>query len=103
MRLIFKQRMFSWFDSYDIYDEYGNTVYTVEGKMSWGKRLHISDRAGNHIATLKQKVFAFLSTFQIYVRENFVGEIRKEFTLLKPSFYIDCNGWQIEGNFLEWD
>ena len=29
MRLIFKQRFFSWFDSYDIYDEAGNVVYTV--------------------------------------------------------------------------
>ena len=32
MRLNFKQRFFSWFDSYDIYDEAGNTVYTVEGQ-----------------------------------------------------------------------
>ena len=28
MRLLFKQRFFSWFDSYDIYDEDGNTVFT---------------------------------------------------------------------------
>ena len=103
MRLIFKQRMFSWFDSYDIYDEYGNVVYTVEGKMSWGRKLHINDALGVHIATLKQKVFAFLPTFQMYVRENYVGSISKELTLFKPAFYIDCNGWQIEGNFLEWD
>ena len=26
MRLLFKQRFFSWFDSYDIYAEDGNTV-----------------------------------------------------------------------------
>lgn len=36
MRLLFKQRFFSWFDSYDIYDEDGNTVFTVEGKLAWG-------------------------------------------------------------------
>lgn len=36
MRLWFKQRFFSWFDSYDIYDEDGNTVYTVEGQLAWG-------------------------------------------------------------------
>ena len=103
MRLIFKQRMFSWFDSYDIYDEYGNVVYTVEGKMSWGRKLHINDALGVHIATLKQKVFAFLPTFQMYVRENYVGSISKELTLFKPAFYIYCNGWQIEGDFMEWD
>ena len=32
----FKQRMFSWFDSYDIYDEYGNTLFVVKGQLSWG-------------------------------------------------------------------
>ena len=32
MRLLFKQRFFSWFDSYDIYDDNGATVFTVEGR-----------------------------------------------------------------------
>ena len=36
MKLLFKQRFFSWFDSYDIYDENGDTVYTVEGQLAWG-------------------------------------------------------------------
>ena len=36
MKLLFKQRFFSWLDSYDIYDEYENTVYTVKGQLSWG-------------------------------------------------------------------
>ncbi len=103
MRLIFKQRIFSWFDSYDIYDEYGNTVFTVEGKMSWGKKLHISDASGTHIATLKQKVFSFMPTFEMYLGDRRVGAIRKEFTFFKPAFYIDCNGWEIEGNVFEWN
>ena len=45
MRLLFRQRLFSWFDSYDIYDEAGNTVYTVEGKLAWGHCLHILNAA----------------------------------------------------------
>ena len=35
MKLYFKQRFFSWFDSYDIYNEAGETVYTVEGKAAY--------------------------------------------------------------------
>ena len=31
MKLLFKQRFFSWFDSYDIYYEDGDVAYTVEG------------------------------------------------------------------------
>ena len=53
MRLIFKQRFFSWFDSYDIYDEAGNVVYTVEGKLSWGHCLHILNSAGEHTGTVQ--------------------------------------------------
>lgn len=36
MRMHFKQRFFSWFDSYDIYDEQGNTIYVVKGQLSCG-------------------------------------------------------------------
>ena len=55
MKLLFKQRFFSWFDSYDIYNEAGETVYTVEGQFSWGHCLHILDAAGNHIGTVKER------------------------------------------------
>ena len=41
MKLLFRQRFFSWFDSYDIYDEFGNTVYVVKGQLSWGHKLVI--------------------------------------------------------------
>ena len=43
MKLLFKQRLFSWFDSYDIYDEAGNTVYVVKVQFSWGHKLAIYD------------------------------------------------------------
>lgn len=95
--------MFSWFDSYDIYDEQQNTVFTVRGKLSWGHRLEVYDKNENHIATLQQKVLSFLPKFQIYIGGNLVGEIVKEFTFFKPSFNISCNGWQVNGSFWEWD
>lgn len=103
MKLLFKQRFFSWFDSYDIYDEQGQTVYTVEGKMSWGHTLHISNQQNVRIAVLKQKVFTFLPKFEIFLGDELVGEIVKEFTFFKPSFSLDCNGWHVEGDFWEWD
>ena len=43
MKLLFKQRFFSWFDSYDIYNEAGYPVYTVKGQLSWGHCLKIFD------------------------------------------------------------
>ena len=103
MRLIFKQRFFSWFDSYDIFDERENVIFTVEGKMSWGHCLHILNARGEHIATVKQKVLTFLPRFELYEGEEYVGCITKEFSFFKPNFSVDCNGWLVDGDFWEWD
>lgn len=103
MRLLFKQRFFSWLDSYDIYDEQGNILYTVEGKLSFGHCLHILDKEGIHIGTVKEEVFTFLPRFAMYINENYIGCIKKEFTFFVPKFTLDCNGWQVEGQLMEWD
>lgn len=103
MRLWFKQRFFSWFDGYDIYDEAGETVYVVKGQLSWGHRLKIFDRFGSEVGMVRERVFAFLPKFEMYLGQRYIGSIRKEFTFFKPKYNVDCNGWHVEGNFLEWD
>ena len=103
MKLLFKQRAFTWFDSYDIFDEAGTTVYTVQGRLAWGHRLEISDAAGNYLGQVRQEVLTFRPRFSLFIGENCVGQLRKEFALFKPVFTLDCNGWEIEGNFWEWD
>ncbi|MBQ8184282.1 MAG: LURP-one-related family protein [Lachnospiraceae bacterium] len=103
MKLLFKQRFFSWLDSYDVYDEWGNTVFTVEGQFAWGHKLHILDKNGRHAGTLKEVVLAFLPRFEMYAGEQYIGSIKKEFTFFKPTFTIDVNGWSVEGDFFEWD
>lgn len=103
MKLLFKQRFFSWFDSYDIFDEAGNTVYTVKGALSWGHLLRIYDAHGNEIGTIKEKIFTWLPKFEMYLGGRYIGCIRKELTFFKPKFHIDCSGWQVNGDWLEWD
>ena len=103
MKLLFKQRLFSWFDSYDVYDESGTTVFTVKGKFSWGKTLKIYDAVGNELGTVKSRLFSFMPKFDLYQGDTCFGTVSKEFTFFKPKFHIDCNGWQVEGSFWEWD
>ena len=103
MKLLFKQRAFTWFDSYDIFDEAGDTVYTVQGRLAWGHKLEISDAAGNYLGQVRQEVLTFRPRFSLFIGENCVGQLQKEFALFKPVFTLDCNGWEIEGNFWEWD
>ena len=103
MKLIFKQRMFSWFDSYDIYYEGGGIAYTVKGQLSWGHRLKIYDSTGWEVGCVQEKVLTFLPQFELYLENTYVGKVTKEFSFLKPRFHIDCNGWTMEGDWLEWD
>ena len=103
MKLLFKQRFFSWFDSYDIYDEAGNTVYTVKGELSWGHLLCIYDASGREVGCVKERVFTWLPKFEMYLGENYIGSINKEISFFGPKFNIDYNGWHVSGDWLEWD
>ena len=103
MKLLFKQRFFSWFDSYDIYDEDGNTVFVVKGELSWGHLLRIYDADGHEVGHIAEKIFTWLPKFEMYLGDRYLGCISKEFSFFKPKFNIDCNGWHVEGDWFEWD
>jgi uncharacterized protein YxjI len=103
VQLLFKQRFFSWFDSYDIYDERGAVAFSVKGELAWGHCFKIYDAHGLECGTVKQRVLTFLPKFEIYQGNQYVGCIEKEFSFLRPRFNIDFNGWHVEGSFFEWD
>ena len=103
MRLLFKQRIFSWFDSYDIFYENGETAFTVKGQIAWGHLLNIYTPSGQKIGQIKERLFTFLPKFELFEGERRIGTISKEFTLFKPRYNIDFNGWAIEGDFMQWN
>lgn len=104
MKLLIRQRAFSWTDSYDIYDENGNTKYFVKAEfMAFGHQLHIYDANNCEIGMIRQKLLAFFPEFEIELGGRTVGRIQKEFSVFKPRYQIDCNGWRVEGDFMGWD
>ncbi|MBQ7363583.1 MAG: LURP-one-related family protein [Clostridia bacterium] len=103
MKLLFKQKLFSWFDSYDIFDETGNTVYTVKGQLAWGHCFRVYDKSGREVGMVKEKVLTFLPKYDIYLEGEYAGQIKKQFTFFRPKFTIDYKGWQVDGSFFEWD
>ena len=103
MKLLFKQRLFSWFDSYDIYNEAEETIFTVKGKLSWGHCLKIYDAVGSEIGTVKEVVLTLLPKFELYLGDTYVGCISKELSFLKPKYNIDCNGWHMVEDFMRWN
>ena len=103
MDMYFRQRLFSWLDAYDIYDLNGNTIYTVTSQLSWGHCLHILDAAGSHVGTVQEKILTFLPKFEIYDQQTLTGMIYRNFTFFRPSYTIDFNGWQINGDVMTWN
>ena len=56
MKLLFRQRIFSWLDSYDIFDENGETVYTVKGQLSFGHKLFLYMKKINTLERLRKNL-----------------------------------------------
>jgi len=103
MRMLFKQRMFSWLDSYDIFGEDGATLYTVKGQLAWGHCLKVFNAQGQELGMVKENMLTFLPKFEIWRGGESVGTICRELTLLKPKYSIDFKGWHIEGSWTEWN
>ena len=102
MKLLVKQRAFSWTDSYDVYDENENAKYFVKAEfLSLGHRLHVYDMAGNELGLIKEKVMSLLPVFEIEVNGQTLGRIEKRFTLFRPKYDVEFNGWHVEGD--SWD
>ena len=77
MKLLFKQRLFSWLDSYDIYDENEQTVYVVKGQLAIGHCLNIFDAAGDQLGTVRQKLLTWMPKYEIYEKEQYIGCISR--------------------------
>ena len=63
MKLLFKQRFFSWLDSYDIFAEDGAVLYTVKGQLAWGHKLKIFDAQNTPLGSVEEVILTFLPKF----------------------------------------
>lgn len=104
MQLYIKQRVFSWTDSYDVYDETGEARYEVKAEFfSLGHRIRVYDkRTGMEVGSIHEKLLVLLPRFEIVIGGQVQGSVCKEFTLLRPRYRVDYRGWDVEGDFLGW-
>lgn len=105
MRLLIKQRVFSWTDTYDVYDEEERPKYFVKAEfLSLGHQIHVYEcGTDREVGMIRQRLLSFLPKFDVEIDQRVVGAIQKQFTLFTPRYEIDFNGWRIEGDFLEWN
>lgn len=103
MQFYLKQRIFTWFDSFDIYHEDGSVAYTVQGQLSWGHKLEVLDTEGRYLGMVRERVMTFLPQFEMYQGDEYLGCIYREFTILRSRFTLDYQGWSLDGDILGWD
>lgn len=104
MRLLVREKVFSWSDRFTILDEKGGVRYTVEGQLfSWGKKLRVYDLAGQEVAYIEQKVMSFMPRYRVYVGEILICEVVREFSFFRPRYSVLGAGWDVEGEFWEHD
>lgn len=105
MQLRIKQRVFSWTDSYDVYDEFGTPRYYVSAEfLTLGHQIHVYDKlTGRELGSIHQRLFTLLPTFDIIIDGVERGSIRKQFSFFTPCYEVDFQGWDVEGDFLGWE
>lgn len=105
MQLLIRQRVFSWTDSYDVYDPEGQPRYTVRAELlALGHQIHVYDkRTGQEVGSIHQRLLTLLPQFEIVMDGQVRGTVRKSFSLFTPRYTVDFRGWDVEGDFLGWD
>lgn len=104
MKLYIKQKVFSFTDSFNVYDQWGKTVYTVQGKfLSIGKKLYVFDTFDREVAYIEQKLLSFMPRYFVYTNGVQRAEIVKNFTLFRHKYTVEGPGWEVNGNFLAHD
>lgn len=111
MQLLIKQRVFSWTDTYDIYDASGNPRYFVKADFfAFGHQIHVYDKAtGQEVGAVHQRLLNLLPKFEIVIGGRSMGFVQRKFNpfrpdfLFRPHYTVDFRGWTVIGNLMGWD
>lgn len=105
MKLCIKQRVFSWTDSYDVYDETGRAKYFVKAEfLSLGHQIHVYEKnTGREVGSIHQRLLTLLPKFGIVIDGQERGSVSKQLSLFTPRYEVDFQGWEASGDFLGWN
>ncbi len=101
MKLIFKQKAFSWLGAYEITDEKGNIVFRVKGQPSLTRTLFIYAADGNYLGKITEKMISITPHYKMYEGDREIGEVVKEISLARPKFSLDFNDWRMTGDMFK--
>ena len=94
MQLLIKQRVFSWTDTYDVYDEKEEPKYFVKAEFfALGHQIHVYDKSGREVGMVKQRLLTLLPAFDIEIDGKEFGSVQKELPSLSRGMnWITTDG-----------
>ena len=105
MQMQIKQRVFSWSDTYDVYDESGNPRYYVRAEiLALGHHIHVCRTdTGEEVGAIHLRLLTLLPKFDIEIGGQIVGTVSRELSLFRPRYVVDFKDWDVEGDMFEWN
>lgn len=100
------QRIFTFGDKYDIYDEQKNVAYYVSERLfTFGKQFEVYHKTGRRVCYIKQKLFKFLPKYDLYMNDSIVATIHKKLSFVFSRYIIESRygDFEIEGDFFAWN
>jgi len=94
MRYVMKQKLFAWRGTFSIRDENERDVFFVDVKaLTLAHQLSFCDLEGRELAFIKQKLFTWGATYEIYRDGALAAVVKKElFTFTHCTFTVDIPG-----------
>lgn len=106
MILYIKQKIFSFTDSYNVFDENLQPIYKINSEfLAFLSKIHLCDLNGNELFFIKKKLKFILPEYEIYKGNTLYAEVKKEFSFFSPRLTVTSpfGEYQIEGNFIGMD
>lgn len=104
MRLFIKQQVLSLKDRFTVKDENETDRYFVEGEfLTFGKKLRLYDQHNKEVLYIEQKLWKLMPEFDLFVDNEKVATIKKEWAFFQNNYTIHGKDWNIEGSVMAHD
>lgn len=101
MRIIMRQRLLSILDHYEIFDEVGQLLFKVNGKVAIAPELRIQNAEGEELGYTKFEMFHLLPHYNFFAGGEKIDRMAKKVTLFRARYELEASGWTVQGNFMD--
>ncbi|MBQ0064258.1 MAG: LURP-one-related family protein [Firmicutes bacterium] len=101
MKFHIREKVFSWRDTFHIYNEHHEMQYYVKGEfIHIGRKLHVYDPDDHQVSYIHEHVLAFFPTHEFNI-DHKSYKVVKRISFFRPKYKVKGLGWEVEGDILK--